>query len=109
MYPENSIYVVGNSRTTSDNPITVQYSSFFIAFVVEVPSGLILDLEASVICPITNRFIKDLFGGKTLAFVDDELIKEIERRYKGSSDKAITVAYKDAVKKFKEAVQIQTR
>lgn len=102
MYPENSIYVVGNSRTTSDNPITFQYSSFLIAFVVDPDTGKILDLGASVTLPVTERFIQELFRDRSIDKVDEGFIKEIYRRYYGSSDKAIVVAYKDAVKKFQE-------
>lgn len=102
MYPENSIYVVGNSRTTNDNPITFQYSSFFIAFVVDPENGKILDLGTSVTLPVTERFIQELFRDRSIEKVDEEFIREIYRRYYGSSDKAIVVAYKDAVKKFQE-------
>lgn len=96
----DTICVIGNSRTASDNPITHQFSVFFITFVVESDTGKIIDCEASVTLPLTNRFLKELFLGRFLTEVDQDLVDNIYRRYLGSSQKAVIVAYKDAVKSF---------
>jgi hypothetical protein len=40
--------------------------------------------------------------GKSLKSFDEAMENEIRNRYFGSSQKAIIVAYKDAVKKFNE-------
>ena len=83
------------------NPITHQFSQFFITFIADGESGEILDLEASVVLSLTNRFIKDIFLGRSLADVDPKIIEKIDHTYLGSSQKAIQVAYKDAVKKYR--------
>ena len=98
----DSYYIVGHAKTSSDNPITRQYAIFFMAFVVEAEKGTILDLDASVILPLSNTFIKNLFVGRSIAEEDSGLIDEIQRRYHGTSKKALVVAYKDAVKKFRD-------
>jgi hypothetical protein len=98
----DTYYIVGHAKTSSDNPITKHYSIFFMAFVVEAEKGTILDLDASVILPLSNAFIKSLFVGKSIAEEDAGLIDAIQRRYHGTSKKALIVAYKDAVKKFRD-------
>ena len=103
-FPKDTLLVVGNAKTTSDNPITHQWTSFFVSFVVESKDGHIIDAEASVILPLSNRFIRDLFVGGSLAREDEHLITDIQRRYHGSSRKALVVAYKDAVKKYNQAM-----
>lgn len=103
---DNTYYIVGHAKTSSDNPITSQYSILFMAFVVDAEKGTILDLDASVILPLSNTFIKSLFVGRTMAEEDTGLIEEIQRRYHGTSKKALTVAYKDAVKKFRSIAGI---
>ena len=96
----SEIYVVGNARTNLDNPITKNYAKFFLAFVIDEETNKILDFEISSIFEVTNNFVKKLFIGKN--FIDDEekIVEDIKRRYLGSSQKSIMVAYKDALKKY---------
>ncbi len=103
IFPVDTICVIGNAKSGSDNPITHTYAHFFITFVVKIDSGEIVDLEASFTLPLTNRFVRGLFLGRSLAVVDEDLLCSIRCRYLGSSQKAIAVAYKDAVKKFCKA------
>ncbi|WP_040213715.1 DUF3870 domain-containing protein [Clostridium polynesiense] len=102
MYDKDTLYIVGNSRTTSDNAITKRYLSFFIGFVVKEHSGEIIDVSCSFTIRTTDEFIKSLFIGRTLRNFDENLEIDVKRRYFGSSQKAIIVAYKDAVKKYQE-------
>ncbi len=103
----NTYLIVGHAKTSIDNPITKHYSLFFIVFIVEAGKGTILDLEATVMLPLSNSFIKNLFVGRTVAEEDAELIDEIQRRYHGTSKKALIVAYKDAVKKFRDIIGVK--
>ena len=102
MYNKNTIYVVGNARTNTDNAITNRFSSFFIGFVVDIDTGEIIDLSCSSTIRTTDDFIKTLLMGKSLKVFDCKLEEEVKRRYHGSSQRAIVVAYKDAVKKYDE-------
>lgn len=102
MYSKDTVYIVGNSKTNSDNAITNQFSSFFIGFVVDTVSDEIVDAACSATIRVTEEFIKSIFIGKRFDDYDIELETEIKRRYHGSSQKAVQVAYKDAVKKYKE-------
>lgn len=96
---QETLFVVGNARTGSDNSITHCFSSFFIGFLVD-RQGVILEAQASVVLDLTGRFLSDLFKGRSLAFCDETLVDEIRRRYLGSSQKAVIVAYRDAVLRF---------
>ncbi|MGE5678721.1 MAG: DUF3870 domain-containing protein [Pseudomonadota bacterium] len=99
-YPENSLYIVGNSKSQVNNPITQLYGQFFISYIVDQDTGKILDAECNAIIDITNKFIEDIFIGENMN-TDYETIKNrIIRRYLGSSQKAILVAFKDAQKKY---------
>lgn len=96
-----SLCIIGNAKSQLDNPITRQFSSFFITFIVEAESGVITEAEASVVLRTTNNFLSSLFVGRSLESFDDSLEENIRNRYLGSSQKAIIVAYKDAVKKYR--------
>ena len=102
MYDKNSLYIIGNSKTSISNAITCKYNSFYIGFVVESSSGKIIDLSCSSTIRTTEDFIKCIFIDKNLNNYDINLEEEIKKRYHGSSQKAIIVAYKDAVKQYKE-------
>lgn len=96
-----TLCIIGNAKSQHNNPITHQYAAFFITFIADSESGDILDVEVSVVLTLTNEFLKQIFVGRSLSEVDEALMEEIRRRYLGSSQKALQVAYKDAVKKYK--------
>lgn len=102
MYNKNTIYVVGNAKTNTDNAITNKFSSFFIGFVVDEDTGEIIDLSCSSTIRTTDDFIKALLMGKSLKVFECDLEEEVKKRYHGSSQRAIIVAYKDGVKKYNE-------
>ena len=93
--------IIGNERTQQKNPITARFSHFFIVFIVEAASGKIVDLDVTVMLPATSNFIKELFIGRSLAEVDRELLELIRGSYLASSQKAIQMAYMEAVKKYR--------
>ena len=102
MYNENTVYILGHGKTSSDNAITTNFKIFFIGFVIDRVTDEIVDLECSATIDITKRFVHDLFIGRSFAEYDEELVNSISRRYFGTSQKAIQIAYKDALKKYKE-------
>lgn len=101
MLDQDSIYIVGEAKSPSNNPITDQYKVFFIGFVVDERSGKILDADCSAILELTSRFVQHLFVGKEITAID-EIVADIERKYHGSSQKAIIVALKNASKKYSQ-------
>ena len=93
--------VIGNAKVQNENPITHKFTQFFITFIVDSETGTIQEVEASMTLALTARFVEKLFLGKSLAATDEALLEAVRIRYLGSSRKAIAVAYKDAVKKYR--------
>lgn len=102
MYGKNTVYIVGNAKTSIDNAITSQFNSFFIGFVVDTENDTIIDVSCSATIRTTDEFVKSLFMGRNLTVLDSNLEEEIKKRYHGSSQRAIIVAYKDANIKYNE-------
>lgn len=101
MSDTNTIYLIGEARTNTDNAITKIYNSFYIAMIVDTDTAEILDFGCSHTIGVTERFLASIFIGKHIG-IDNEIIEQnIESRYFGSSKKAAIVAFRDAVKKFK--------
>lgn len=103
MYGKDTVYVVGNSKTNNDNAITQKFNSFFIGLVVDITDGTIVDVGCSAMLNTTQDFIKSMFINRNINEDIACIEEEVERRYHGSSHRAIIVAYKDAVKKYFEA------
>lgn len=104
-YDENTIYIVGESRTTKENAITKNYNTFFVGYVIDIKSNKVIDLSCSSILRTTEQFLISIFVGKSFKSYSIELENEIKKRYHGSSQKAIITAYKDAVKKYLEVIK----
>lgn len=96
-----TVYIIGESRTNMDNAITVIYNSFYMAFEIDVETDKINDIGCTHTIDITERFIKKIFMGRNVLEFDD-LENEIKRRYHGTSQKAVIVSYKDALKKYQD-------
>lgn len=101
MFQQNTVYIVGESKAASNNPITQQFNCFFIGFVIDSDTHEIVDAECSTTISITSRFIESMLIGKSI-LRPDELEKEIEKRYFGSSQKALTVALRNASIKYQQ-------
>lgn len=106
MYKDTTVYVLGHGKTSSDNAITSTFKIFFIGFVIDRETDEIVDLECSATIDITKRFVHDLFIGRSFADYDEDLVETVRNRYFGTSQKAIIIAYKDALKKYKEIKNI---
>ena len=97
----DTVYIIGESRTNLDNAITIIYNSFYMGIEIDIQSNKVVDIGCVHTLSLTEKIVKDIFIGKDIN--DSELIeKEVKRRYHGTSQRAIIVSYKDALKKYLE-------
>lgn len=101
MYHDDTVYVVGEAKSPENNPITKQYETFFVGFVIDRTNGRIVDAECTAVIGITKRFVQSLFAGQNISD-SDRITEMITNRYLGSSQKALLVAYRHARLKFEE-------
>ena len=97
----HSVFVIGESRTNADNAITKMYGTFYMAFEVEETTLEILDFRCTNTIATTQDFLRKLFLGQSFPGVDEWLEDTLNRRYGGSSRKAVLVAYRDALKRWR--------
>ena len=95
-----TIYIVGEARTTMDNAITKMFGTFYIGFEVSLISGEIIDVDCNATLRLTKDFLYRIFINKNIEKDEDNLKKEIASRYFGSSEKAVIMAYHDALQKY---------
>ncbi|WP_164667860.1 DUF3870 domain-containing protein [Virgibacillus doumboii] len=102
MYHEKTVYVVGEAKSPENNPITKQYETFFVGFVIDRTNGEIIDAECTAVIGLTKKFVQSLFTGQHI-LDSDRVNSAIENRYLGSSQKALNVAFRHAQKKYEQA------
>jgi hypothetical protein len=96
----DTVFIIGESRTNMDNAITVIYNSFYIGFEVDIETDEIIDVGCVHTIDITERFIKKIFTGRNIIAFEKDVEQIIKRCYHGTSQKAVVVSYKDALKKY---------
>lgn len=104
MYNVDTVFLIGDSQTTSNNPITQKFSSFFLVLVVDTSNHKIVDAACSATVQITSDFVRSMLIGMSI-LATEEIERQIRLRYFGSSQKALIVAFKDAQKKYKLALE----
>lgn len=97
-----TLYITGEARTNMDNAITKIYGLFYIAMEVDRKSGDIYCFDCNATLELTRDFVKRIFEGKNIVKDEEKIISEINTRYLASSAKAITVAYRDTLQKYKK-------
>ncbi|MCI8870735.1 MAG: DUF3870 domain-containing protein [Lawsonibacter sp.] len=102
----NSVFVIGESRTNADNAITKIYGSFYMAFEVEEGTHRVLSFSCTHTLNTTEDFLRRLFLNRNLLDLGFDLETELNRRYGGSSRKAVLVSYRDAVKRYRDMTGI---
>ncbi|MFD2706301.1 DUF3870 domain-containing protein [Salibacterium lacus] len=104
MYDKNTVYVVGEAKSPENNPIMKQYETFFVSFVIDQSDGTILDADCTSVLGLTKNFVQSLFTGQNIRDTDT-VSNMVMNRYLGSSQKAIIVAFKNARKKYEQALE----
>lgn len=95
-----SIYVIGDSRTNANSAITKRYGSFYAAFEIDGQTEQVLAFDCSHTLELTLRFLQDLFVGQHFPSIDSWLEETLERRYGGTSRRALVVSYRVALHRY---------
>ncbi|GGL62657.1 DUF3870 domain-containing protein [Sporolactobacillus putidus] len=101
-YNNDTIFIIGDSKSSQKNPITIKFHQFFLGLVVDRTNGRIIDVECSATIQMTVRFVRSLLIGRFMN--DPSIVEEIRLRYFGSSQRALIVAFNDALKKYNQVV-----
>ena len=96
-----TIYLTGEAKSPTNNPITSQWGLFFIGLVVDTETHVILDADCTATLTLTVEFVRELLVGRSL-LEDDMLVESITDRYHGSSQRALAAAVRSAAAKYRD-------
>ncbi len=72
-----------------------------MAFEVDDTSFEVIDFSCTHTIDATERYLAKLFLGKRFPDIENWLEEELEQRYGASSRKAVAVAYREALKRWR--------
>ena len=96
-----TIYLTGEAKSPTNNPITSQWGLFFIGLVVDTETHVILDADCTAMLTLTVEFVRELLVGRPL-LEEDALVESITERYHGSSQRALAAAVRSAAAKYRD-------
>lgn len=96
-----TIYLTGEAKSPSNNPITNQWGLFFIGLVVDTETHVIRAADCTATLPLTVEFVRELLVGRSL-LEDDALVETITDRYHGSSQRALAASVRSAAAKYRD-------
>ncbi|MFE5777608.1 MULTISPECIES: DUF3870 domain-containing protein [Brachybacterium] len=96
-----TIYLTGEAKSPSNNPITTQWGLFFIGLVVDTESHVIREADCTATLTLTVEFVGELLVGRSI-LDDDALVESITERYHGSSQKALAASVRNAAAKYRD-------
>lgn len=94
-------FVIGEARTNADNAITKIFGSFFAAFEIDGQTEQVVNFECTHTLELTQQFLRKLLVGQHFPSIETWLEEVLEHRYGGSSRRAVLVAYRDALKRYR--------
>ena len=97
----DTYYIIGESRTNSDNAITTIYGSFYLGFEVDGETETVLNFNCTHTLDLTEQFLRQWFVGKNFVEIDSWLEEALNQRYGGSSRRAVLTSYRDALKRYR--------
>lgn len=100
-FDESTIFVTGEAKSPTNNPITSRWGLFFVGLVVDTDEHIIVRADCTAVLPVTIDFVRSLLEGQSI-LDEDGLVGMITERYHGSSQRALAAAVRNAASKYRE-------
>ncbi len=97
----NIFYFVGEGNITANSVTGQAYKYIALGIIVNVATGIIMDAHVTLVSPLANEFVRAQFVGRSMETETNDIIEDI-KRYHGSAQKAIVVAFKSVIDKYRK-------
>ena len=99
-YTSNTIFITGQAKPSKEDAISTVYNVFFLSFIVDKETDIIVDVTCNTVRTMTQDFIRSLLIGQNLANGIDGMVQDIQQRFFGLVQKTLIVALKDAHNRY---------
>jgi hypothetical protein len=101
---ENIIFVTGYAKLPQGITATELYTVIAVGLLLDKTTGIITDVDCSLVTTVARQFVKDLIVGKSI--LDFEAIEvAFTQRYHGSARKALLSALKIINEKYQNILK----
>lgn len=100
IYEDNTIYVLGTSRISKNDPISAMYEIFFVGIIINTDTDEIVDMTCNMVRDVTTDFIRSILIGYNLVDDIDGITNAIKNRFFGMAQKSVIAAVKDSRNKY---------
>lgn len=95
----NDIFVTGYAKLPQGITATELYTVIAVGMLIDKPTGIIIDIDCSLVTDVARNFVKTLVKGQNIN--DLEVIeKSFTERYHGSARKALLSAFRIIQEKY---------
>jgi len=98
------IFITGYAKLPQGITATELYKVIVVGLIVDKHSGIILDVDCSLVTRAAKEFIKELVVGKNIMDYD-EIQNAFKYKYYGSAKKALISAMKTCHEKYKQIIE----
>src|SRR5699024_3106772 len=95
-----TIYLTGEAKSPTNNPITSQWGLFFIGLVVDTEPHVTLVASCTAMPTLPVEFVRELLLGCPL-LEEVALVASTSERYHGSAQRALAAAVRSAAAKYR--------
>jgi hypothetical protein len=99
----NIVLLSGYAKLPANITSSKLYDTLVIVVTVDLDNGVILESDCSLSTNLSRKFVSELINGYDLSGGIDKLIRRFEKRWYGSTRKAINTALKTIYEKYHEA------
>lgn len=107
-FSPDTVYFVSYSKLPDDISATYVHKVVGVGFLINTKTGIIEDAMVTLISDLCKDFLSYLFVGHNIDRDGvDELIERVEKRFFGSSQKAVIVSIKGVYSRYLQWKQSQ--
>jgi acyl-ACP thioesterase len=103
---DNIIFVTGYAKLPQGITATELYTVIAVGMLIDRDTGIIEDVDCSLVTSVARTFVKDLVVGKNILDLE-ALDKTFTSRYHGSARKALLSAFKIINEKYANILKNQ--
>lgn len=100
---DKTMVFVGYARVPEGTTARELYQLIGLALEVDMESGRVVDASCTLAVPLAEQFVRRLIVGRELGREFEGIVREIEERYHGPTQRAIVTALKAAHERFRSA------
>jgi hypothetical protein len=103
---DKAIVVVGYGKLPQGTSVEQLHKVLAVVVLVDRSTGIVMDASSTLMTSVGDRFVCHHLRGLNLTTDASSFVSKISEAYKGLAQKAIVAAFRDLVKHYREAIEM---